>query len=191
MAYSKAFLSAISHAMLYEVGGFWNESHPAVASGSIATPADRKATGYVNDPIDAGGETKFGVARNANPSVDIARLNWEGAKSIYYDKYWIAGKCDKLPADVAIMHFDACINHGVGRASKFLQESVGAVQDGVIGPKTLAAIEQANSAQLLTKYAASRRDFYNAIVKNKPAQVKFLNGWMRRVNEVEAYAKKF
>lgn len=65
--YTNAFEKAIDHAMLYEVGGFWNVNHPAVARGLIDTSANRKAVGYVNDPDDRGGETKFGVARNANP----------------------------------------------------------------------------------------------------------------------------
>ena len=62
-----SFDKAVSHAMLYEVGKFWNESHPAVANGLIDTPANRKAVGYVNDKADRGGETKFGVAKNGMP----------------------------------------------------------------------------------------------------------------------------
>jgi hypothetical protein len=74
--FTKPFEAAVDHAMLYEVGGFWNVNHPAVAGGLIDTPANRKAVGYVNDPADRGGETKFGVAVRANPDLNITNLTW-------------------------------------------------------------------------------------------------------------------
>ena len=36
--------------------------------------------GYVNDPDDAGGETKYGIAKRWYPSVDIKNLTKEQAK---------------------------------------------------------------------------------------------------------------
>lgn len=189
MSYNKNFDDAVSHAMKYEVGGFWNPLHPAVNSGDISTSANRKATGYVNDPVDRGGETKFGIAKNANPSVNIAKLKWDEAKQIYYDKYWLTGKCDNLPKALASIHFDACINHGVGRANKMLQQALGVVVDGAIGPKTLAAAKAVDQRKAVTQYATIRRNFYHSIVKNNPSQAKFLNGWLRRIDEVEAFAK--
>ena len=184
------FEKALEHCMLYEVGGFWNKSHPAVTSGSIATPADRKAVGYVNDPVDAGGETKFGVAKNANPSVNIARLTWAQASEIYFTKYWTAGFCHKLPGAIAVIHFGACINHGVGRAAKMLQEALDVNVDGLIGPKTLETANKSKPGEVIQHYARVRTSFYKSIVQRKPAQAKFLNGWLRRINEVEAYALK-
>lgn len=190
MSYSSAFNKAVSHAMLYEVGGFWNEKHPAVESGDISTRDNRRATGYVNDQLDKGGETKFGVSKNANPTLNIAELKWSEAKQVYYNKYWLQGKCDKLPDAIAIIHFDACINHGVGRANRMLQQALGVVVDGIVGSKTLAAANSANPNVLVSKYADIRRNFYHSIVRNNSSQSKFLNGWLRRINEVEAYAKK-
>jgi lysozyme family protein len=190
MDFSPAFNKAISHCMLYEVGGFWNEAHPAVAPGSIATAADRKAVGYVNDPADRGGETKFGVAKNGNPGLNITRLTWAQAKQVYYDKYWVAGKCHLLPAKIAIIHFDGCVNHGPGRAAKFLQEALGVTVDGAIGPKTLEKIKGAKEEEIVQHIARIRRSFYQGIVNRDKSQAKFLNGWLRRINEVENYAIK-
>lgn len=188
MPYTSSFERAIDHAALYEVGGFWNPNHPAVKSGDISTTANKRATGYVNDPVDTGGETKFGIAKRANPSVNIARLTWDQAKQIYFDKYWLAGNCDELPPKIAIIHFDACINHGVSRAKKMLQESIGTKADGIIGPLTLTAIHNRSQDLVVKNYAQIRRNFYHNIVKNNASQSRFINGWLRRVNEVEAYA---
>lgn len=185
--YSKAFEDAVSHAMLYEVGGFWNVNHPAVAPGLINNAANRKAVGYVNDPDDAGGETKFGVAKNANTDLNISRLTWEQAKAVYYTRYWIAGKCDQLPPRMAVLHFDGCVNHGIARANKFLQQAAGVTADGIIGPITLAKIKTLPIMPLLSSVCDQRVQYYKAIVASKPSQAKYLNGWLRRITEMRAY----
>lgn len=188
--YTKAFEHAISHAMFYEVGGFWREDHPAVAGGLIDTPANRKAVGYVNDPLDAGGETKFGVAKNANPDLNISTLTWEQAKAVYYVRYWLAGRCDRLPARMAVLHFDGCVNHGISRANKFLQRAVGVNPDGVVGAVTVAKAKVANEMTVLNSICNQREQFYRAIVAAKPAQARFLAGWIRRITEMRAYVTR-
>lgn len=190
MEYTTNFLSAFNHTMLYEVGGFWNPSDPDVINGTITTNAQRQKVGYVNIPQDRGGETKYGVARNANPNVDVYALDLSGAQQIYFEKYWLAGSCDKLSDKVALMHFDTCVNMGVGRGNKFLQQVVGAVVDGQIGPKTLAAVNAMNPSQLIVALQNARIDFYNSIVQRNPSQQVFLKGWLRRVNEVAQFALK-
>lgn len=195
MSYTQSFEQAVSHAMLYEVGKFWNPVHPAVEQGLINTAPNRKAVGYVNDPADAGGETKFGIAVNANPDLNIKTLSWEAAKRVYFKKYWLASDCDNITLiapRLAAMHFDGAVNHGVGRASKFLQKALGVTEDGDIGPATIAALTKMcktkdDEIQLCKKVAGYRKVFYNSIVANKPNQSKFLNGWMTRINEVEAF----
>lgn len=184
--YTKAYEAAVDHAMLYEVGGFWKLT-PDVKAGLCDTPARRKATGYVNDPLDAGGETKFGVAKNANMDLDIKAMTWEDAKSVYFKRYWIAGACDKMPSRLAVLHFDGCVNHGVKKAGMFLQQAIGATADGKIGPATLAKVSVANELEACAKICDSRDQFYRAIVENKPTQARFLNGWLRRITEMRAF----
>lgn len=184
--YSKAFEAAVNFAMNYEVGGFWKLT-PDVMAGLCTTPAQKKAVGYTVDPTDAGGETKFGVAKNANPDLDIKALDWEGAKAVYFKRYWLAGSCDKLPSRLAELHFDGCVNVGVKKASMFLQKAVGATADGAIGPATLALIAAAKEADLCEKVCALREQYYRDIVAAKPVQVKYLNGWLRRIAEVKAF----
>ncbi len=182
------FEQALAHAMIYEVGPFFDPTDPEVQAGLISTRDQRRKVGYVNDPEDRGGETKYGVAANANPGVDIARLTWQQALEIYYKKYWIAGGCHLLPARVASIHLDGCINHGVIRASKFLQQIAGVEQDGMVGPGTARAVAAMDEFEVCDRLAARREEFYHTIVINKPSQAKFLNGWMNRIEGVREYA---
>lgn len=184
--YPISYEKAVDHAMLYEVGGFWKLTDE-VRAGLIDTPAQKKACGYVNDPLDAGGETKFGIAKNGNPDLDIAKLTWADAEAVYYDRYWAAGVCDRLPARVAVLHFDGCVNHGVGRAKKFLQLAIGTEADGIIGKQTLTAIAALNPISVCHKICDQREQFYRDIVAAKPAQSRFLSGWLRRINEMREF----
>lgn len=185
--YSPEFEMAVEHAMLYEVGGHWNLDKPGVREGLIDTKEQRRAVGYVNIPQDRGGETKYGIAARANPDVDIADLDWEAAKRIYYKRYWLASDCDQLPPRLSLLHFDGAVNHGIGRANKFLQRAVGAAADGDIGPATLAAVRAADELKVCEKICHMREEFYRAIVDRDSSQSMFLNGWLRRINEVKEY----
>jgi lysozyme family protein len=188
MTYTRAFEKAVDHAMLYEVGGFWNVAHPAVKMGLIDSQEHRKAVGYTNDPVDAGGETKFGIAKRANPTVDIAKLTWEGALAIYYSHYWLKGKCDRLYPNVAVLHFDGCVNFGVGQAAKFLQRAVSVQVDGAIGELTIDAARMLNQITVCNTICDQRDTYYKQIVFNKPAQGRFLNGWLRRNAEMREFS---
>jgi lysozyme family protein len=184
--FTKAFNDAVDHAMLYEVGGFW-ELTPEVEAGLIGTRDQRRAVGYVNDPDDNGGETKFGVAKNANMDLDIANLTWDQAKTVYFKRYWLNGSCDKLPNRVGVLHFDGCVNHGVGRANKFLQQALGVGVDGVIGPITAAKAHSLNDVSICLDICTQREQFYRRIVANNPNQGKYLGGWLRRINEMRDF----
>lgn len=170
--------------MKYEVGGHWNLETPGVREGLIGTKEQRRNVGYVNDPDDRGGETKYGIAKNANMDLDITNLDWEGAKRVYYKRYWLQGDCEDLPPRLALMHFDGCVNHGIGRAARFLQRAVGATEDGDIGPETLSKLAQLDEMEVVDKVAKLREQFYEDIVESNPSQAKFLNGWRRRITEV-------
>ena len=96
--------------------------------------------GYVNDPNDPGGETKYGISKRAYPNVDIANLTMDQAKQIYEKDYWQVARCDLCPPTLAILVFDAAVNNGPGSAIVWLQQAVGVQADGNIGPVTQAAI---------------------------------------------------
>lgn len=98
----------------------------------------REEGGYVNDPRDPGGETKYGISKCAYPKLDIAKLTKDEAIAIYHRDYWLAAKCDQLPPALGVVVFDAAVNQGVSRAIQMLQSAIGVTVDGVIGPQTLS-----------------------------------------------------
>lgn len=178
------FENALIFTMQYEVGPFFKLDEDTIA-GLCKTPTQKKKVGYVNDPKDRGGETKFGVSQKANPDVSIKDLDWAGAKSIYEKKYWLTGKCDLLPEKVAYAHFDACVHHGPTTAIVLLQRALGTNPDGVLGPRSIQALQQADETVLVTKMLNERRKRFDNIVKNFPDQRKFLAGWIARCDSIE------
>lgn len=96
--------------------------------------------GYVNDPNDRGGETKYGISKRAYHSLDIAALTLDEARAIYLRDYWMPCACDALPPMTAAAVFDLAVNAGRDAAIRDLQLALGVDADGVIGPKTWAAI---------------------------------------------------
>jgi lysozyme family protein len=133
--------------------------------------------GYVNDPRDPGGETKFGIAKRSYPAVDIRNLTRADAIAIYERDFWRRVQGDKLPRAFAFQALDAAVNHGIGNAVRWMQRAAGAADDGVIGPLTLAAVNRANPADLVLRFNAERLRFY-AKLSTFDA---FGRGWVNRV----------
>lgn len=179
-----SFDIAFSHTMKFEVGPHFDQYDPETIAGLCSTPSQKRKTGYVNDPQDSGGETKFGIAKSAHPNLNIRGLGLAGAKMIYVTKYWGPSKCSEYSTNVGILVFDAAVNHGVSRSIVFLQRALGLIEDGIVGPATLAKAKAIDEKLLCEKYLNVRQKFFDDIVKNKPSQAKFINGWTSRVNEL-------
>jgi lysozyme family protein len=81
--------------------------------------------GYVNDPQDPGGETKYGISKRSYPNLDIAGLTLEQAQGIYYSDYWGALGLDTKPWNQALLLFDAGVNQGVGFAKTLPPDAIG------------------------------------------------------------------
>lgn len=139
-----------------------------------------EGTEYENVDGDRGGATKYGIDQRSHPDVDIRNLTEEKAKEIYRKDYWGKIKGGLLPEKVAMVVMDIAVNNGTGRASKWLQELVGVVVDGVIGPKTVNATNEADSLVLTEKLLDRREAFYRSIARG--SQAKFLKGWLNRNN---------
>ncbi len=141
--------------------------------------------GYVNDPQDPGGETKFGISKRSYPALDIANLTLDEAKNIYRTEYWVSAQCDKMPWPLSLFVFDCAVNQGVVVAEKLLQKSLDVAQDGIIGKRTLAAIGRADQAELGSLFLADRALRY---VGTRNFDV-YGRGWFRRLFVVAAEAR--
>lgn len=144
--------------------------------------------GWSDHAEDRGGATNLGVThstldhwRQLRPEwglpADVRALKRRDAARIYRAGYWDAVKGDELPRGVALMVFDAAVNHGPARARKWLQEAAGATVDGIIGPKTLAAVRAASPGLLIREFGALRALGYVATGQMGT----FGKGWMRRL----------
>jgi lysozyme family protein len=126
--------------------------------------------------------TKFGISAAAYPKLDIAGLTQDQAAAIYKPDYWDRVRCDDLPPQLALLVFDAAVNNGVDRATRWLQGAVGTPEDGVIGPGTLAALTDAlarqGGAAICAEFMARRMDF----MANLPTWREFGLGWARRLS---------
>lgn len=136
----------------------------------------RAEGGYVDDPADPGGETKFGISKAAYPALDIAALTEDDARLIYRRDYWEACRCDLLPAPLDWLVFDAAVNQGVQAAGKMLQGAVGVAVDGKIGPATVAAAKHAD-AEAPARFMTLRAMRY----ASSPGWVRYGAGWVKRL----------
>lgn len=140
--------------------------------------------GYVNDPVDPGGETKYGISKRSYPKVDIKNLTWAEAAAIYKRDYWDAVRGDDLPAGLDLVAFDGAVNSGVSRGAKWLQLSLGVIADGRVGPKTIAAAKAADAEVAIHSACDMRLGFMRGL----KTWWKYKNGWTRRVEDVRKTA---
>ena len=153
--------------------------------------------GYQNDKDDSGnyvngvligtnrGVTPAALAKHRGVKVssitveDIKNVTEQEARDIFKEEYFYKPKLDKLPMDLQASVFDMQINSG-SNAIKILQKLVGTKQDGIIGPKTLKALE--DNPVSVNEYADARIEYYNKVVTKSPEKKKFLSGWTSRAN---------
>lgn len=140
--------------------------------------------GYVNDPRDPGGETKFGISRRQYPGEVIRTMTLERAKAIYLRDYWGPAGCDTVPDAVKFDLFDMAVNSGVERAVQTLQRAVGVDDDGKLGPITLQAVASMPGLRFVARFNGYRLQFMSSLA-TWPA---FGRGWANRIakNLIEA-----
>lgn len=155
--------------------------------------------GYTEDRYDPGGPTNKGITLGvfaAWRKVELTAENFGELKGqlraisprevgeIYKARYWRPAHSAELPSGLALMHFDAAVNHGVGTAIRCLQEAAGVEADGEIGPITQAALAAKSESELLAAYADIRRRRYRALSHFW----RFGRGWLARVDRTLARA---
>jgi lysozyme family protein len=145
--------------------------------------------GYVFNKNDPGGMTNLGCTKavweefvgHPVSETDMRALTPKDVAPLYKRKYWDKISGDQLPAGLDYAVFDAAINSGPGRAAKWLQEVVGVQADGVIGYKTIVALQETPLAKILSLYNDKRLQF----LENLPHFATFGKGWSNRVSSVQ------
>ncbi|MBY6005955.1 peptidoglycan-binding protein [Salipiger bermudensis] len=173
----------------------------------IAEEIVEREGGYVNDPDDPGGATKFGVTihtlrrlgmdldRDGDvDAADVRLLSRDQAVAIFLKHYFIRPRIAELPELLQATVFDMYVNAGAN-AVKILQRLLcemgqGVRIDGVLGPRSLAACERAAAAapdHIADAYGIARRNYYFALADARPASRKYARsrsggkgGWIAR-----------
>ncbi|MDA7424577.1 holin-associated N-acetylmuramidase [Thalassococcus lentus] len=166
--------------------------------------------GYVNDPDDPGGATKFGVTIHTMrrlgldldgdgriTSHDVQRLSRKQAVEIFLEHYFLRPRIAELPEALHETVFDMYVNAG-GNAIKILQRLMRQMGepvsvDGAIGPQTIGAAARAYAKapdHLVDAYGIARRNYYFGIADRRPASRKYARtrggqkgGWIKRAEE--------
>lgn len=162
-----------------------------------------KKRGYANDPDDAGGATMCGVTlatyRNYRRNLGIKTTTIYDLKSISYGDwfnivkglFWDRWKADKIQsqaiADILVDWVWASGVHGI----KIPQRLLGVSADGKVGNITINALNQQDPEAFFEKLHEARHQFIENLVKNKPSQMKFRKGWLRRIDAITYDSLKY
>lgn len=141
--------------------------------------------GYVDDPDDPGGETKYGISKRAYPHLNIKELTREQAVEIYREDYWRTLWEKIEDQETASELLDFAVVAGAGTAVGRLQRALniigaGLAEDGILGPATLAAINAADPVRLLREFRTEQIVRAVKLGEGRPALKKFLRNWIWR-----------
>lgn len=154
--------------------------------------------GWSNDPADKGGPTMKGVTLavytlyckkkgwkepTQSQLRELTYPEWEDIlKSMYWDKW----KADNIKnQSIANLLVDWVWTSGIW-GIKFPQRVLGVTDDGIVGPKTLSAINNyPNQKELFNKLWQRRKQHFTSIANSRPGNQKFLKGWLNRLNDLK------
>lgn len=128
--------------------------------------------------------TNFGIAANTYPDLDIKALTLDQAKAIYRRDWWDKIGADTLDPAIVYQLWDFAINAGMETAKRLLQRVAGVAEDGVIGPRTLAAVKALDKNDVLMRFNGARLRYYTSL-STWPTYGK---GWTNRVAAQLDYA---
>lgn len=178
---------------------------PAFVSLTISyeTGGDKHG-GYTNDPVDPGGETRWGISKRTHPTVDIKNLTYKGASAIYEAEYFypILGTLAETHPNLAFKVFDMGVLMGPKTAVKWLQKALNSMSsgqirvDGDLGLITLSRIitleteENAVDNKILNQYIVYLRKRILWLTSLKPWLRKYKVGWLKRINIQTTFESK-
>ncbi len=163
-----------------------------------------KEGGYVNNPADKGGATRWGitevVARAHGYKGDMRQLPRETALAILTNDYWTGPRFDLIanvsPA-IAAEICDTGVNMGPSVPSKWLQRWLNVfnlqgklypdlIADGQIGPRTVTALQmflasrgKEGESVMLKALNCSQGSRYLELAEQRSANETFVYGWVK------------
>ena len=150
----------------------------------------RREGGYVHDPADRGGPTKYGITQRTlrawrgqpMTAADVRQLTRDEARAIYRRQYVDAPGFATLPDPLRAQVMDNAVTSGPRQAIRDLQRAIGGVTvDGRLGPKTRAALQRQGVAAVHARLIQARAVRIGRIVQRDPTQARFLAGWLTRI----------
>ena len=173
----------------------------------IATEIVAREGGFVNDPDDPGGATKYGVTIHTMrrlgldldrdgqvASSDVKALTRDQARDIFLKHYFQKPRLAELPHPLQASVFDMYVNAG-SNAVRVLQQLFAKMGyelaiDGKLGPQTLGVARAAMKAapeHLVDAYGIERRNYYYRLADRRPKSRKYAKrrdggkgGWISR-----------
>lgn len=169
-----------------------------------------KGKGIVNDPDDKGGATLVGITLttyqeyckrhiragrqrnlpdpNKKPewmtAEDLLKLSYDEWLEILKTMFWDRWQADFINSQsLAEMLVDWVWTSGKYGIT-IPQRKLGVAADGIVGQKTLAAVNAADSETLFAQMKAARIDYIESICRSRVSNYKFRAGWLRRINSM-------
>lgn len=152
--------------------------------------------GFVNHPDDKGGPTNFGITKKVyeafkgrSVSLDeIKKMPIADAIAIYKKNYWDEIKGDSITRySIAFALFDQAVNRGNKASIKSAQRALNLKDDGILGPKTLEALNKIDEKKFIKDFGNDSLAEYERISKIGN-NYKFLTGWQNRIDSLTEYA---
>ena len=153
--------------------------------------------GFVNDPLDLGGATNKGITIGTfteykkrkglkAPTVqDLKNISNEDWHEVFKGLYWDRWRADEIKsqavANILVDWVWASGSHGIKRPQRLL----GVTADGVVGSKTIAALNAKDPTELFKMIKADRIKFIDEICEKRPANNRFKKGWLNRINAIK------
>lgn len=169
----------------------------------------RHEGGFVDDPVDPGGATNFGISLRFLKEAgeldldgdgradgdldldgdidvdDIRAMSRDDAAFFYRSHWWDRNDYGAFPLTIGWKVFDLAVNMGSPQAHKVLQRACRAcgraiTDDGILGPVSRRTVAEISAPELLVAIRAEAAGFYRSLIAAKPRLAKYESGWLNR-----------
>lgn len=152
-----------------------------------------KCQGWSDDPDDPGGATMIDITLStytdyrrfkgiiSTTKTDLHSISFDEWKDILKTIYWDKWHADAIKSQgIANILVDWTWASGYS-SIRHAQKIIGSTPDGIVGPKTIAAINETDCFRLFHKIQSYRETYF----RNCSASWKFLKGWLRRLYSIQ------